>query len=157
MFRPGKFGIPELVGAMVYTRPTSPTAAAKYHPSNPDKCLELRRLCCIDDTPRNAESFFIGRTLKWLRKNTEIEFIISYADPEFGHAGTIYKASNFKLYGMTNESSQLEVDGRRYHTRTLSKFDRPYGRKIHDRYVNGDPGIKLIKTKPKYIYVYSLV
>ena len=28
--------------------------AKKYHPDEPMKCWELRRLCCIDETPTNT-------------------------------------------------------------------------------------------------------
>ena len=53
--------------------------------------MELRRLCCIDETPKNTESYFIGRTLRWLRKNTGYKVVVSYADTHHGHEGTIYK------------------------------------------------------------------
>ena len=156
LFRKGQFDIPELVGACVYTRPAGAKAAKKYYPADPDKCLELRRLCCIDDTPKNTESFFIGYTLRWLRKNTEYKFIISYADAEQGHEGTIYKASNFKHVGMTQPGSRLLVDGKEFHIRTLSMVDRPYGREIKARWESNDPNIKIIKTKPKHIYTFEL-
>ena len=67
LFRPGNFNIPEMVGICVYTRPAGPSAAQKYYPENPDAVLELRRLCLIDDTPKNAESFFVSRTIKYLK------------------------------------------------------------------------------------------
>ena len=42
----------ELIGAMIYGGPAMNNQAAKYNKENPDKVLELRRLCCIDDTPK---------------------------------------------------------------------------------------------------------
>ncbi len=39
----------------------------------------------------------VAGTIKWLKKNTDWEFIISYADEEQGHTGVIYKACNFNL------------------------------------------------------------
>jgi hypothetical protein len=155
LFREGTF-LPEMVGVCVYTRPAGPTAAQKYYPEAPDKCLELRRLCLIDDTPRNAESFFVSRTLKWLRKNSDWKFVVSYADPEQGHRGTIYKAANFKYEGVTGPGSSLLVDGKPFHIRTLTMLDRPYGVEINERYKAGDPGIQIVKTKPKHIYTYKL-
>ncbi len=155
LFRDGVF-LPELIGVCVYTRPAGPTAAQKYYPQDPDKCLELRRLCLVDDTPKNAESFFVSRTLKWLRKNTAWKFVVSYADPEQGHQGTIYKASNFKYEGETAPGSSLVVDGKPFHIRTLTMLDRPYGIEINQRYKDGDPNVQIIKTKPKHIYTYQL-
>lgn len=155
LFRDGVF-LPELVGVCVYTRPAGPSAAQKYYPQDPDKCLELRRLCLIDDTPKNAESFFVSRTLKWLRKNTDWKFVVSYADPEQGHEGTIYKAANFKYEGVTAPGQSLLVDGEPFHIRTLTMMDRPYGVEINERYKAGDAGIQIVKTKPKHIYTYQL-
>lgn len=155
LFREGVF-LPELVGVCIYTRPAGPSAAQKYYPQDPDKCLELRRLCLIDDTPKNAESFFVSRTLKWLRKNTDWKFVVSYADPEQGHVGTIYKASNFKYEGVTAAGSSLMVDGKPFHIRTLTMLDRPYGREINERYKAGDPNVQIVKTLPKHIYTYQL-
>jgi hypothetical protein len=155
LFRDGAF-LPELVGVCIYTRPAGPTAAQKYYPQDPDKCLELRRLCLVDDTPKNAESFFVSRTLKWLRKNTEWKFVVSYADPEQGHKGVIYRAANFKYEGTTSPGQSLLVDGKPFHIRTLTMTDRPYGVEINQRYKAGDPGIEIVKTEAKHIYTYSL-
>jgi hypothetical protein len=155
LFREGVF-LPELVGVCVYTRHAGASAAQKYYPADPDKCLELRRLCLIDDTPKNAESFFVGRTLKWLRKNSEWKFVVSYADEQQGHKGIIYKAANFKYEGMTAPGTTLMVDGKSFHVRTLTMVDRPYGVEINNRYKRGDPGVQVIKTKPKHIYTYAL-
>ena len=156
MWREGDWGMPELVGVCVYTRPAGAAAAQKYYPEEPDKCLELRRLCLIDDTPKNAESYFVSRTIKWLKRNTEWKFIVSYADPEQGHEGVIYRAANFKYEGVTGEGSQLEVDGQKFHIRTLTMLDRPYGVEINRRYKEGDENVKIVKTKPKHIFTYKL-
>jgi hypothetical protein len=156
LFKNGKFDIPEMIGVCIYTRPAGPSAGQTYYPEAPDKVLELRRLCLIDDTPKNAESFFVGRTLRWLRQNTAWEFVISYADEEQGHKGVIYKASNFKSLGKTSPGKKLEVDGKSFHIRTLSMLDRPYGVEINRRYKAKDEGVKVIETLPKNIYTYPL-
>jgi hypothetical protein len=154
LFREGEF-FPQLVGAALYGLPAMTNQASAWNPSNPSVVLELRRLCCIDDTPKNAESFFISRTLKWLRKHTDTELIISYADTNHGHDGTIYKASNFKYEGITASGVVLMVDGKQYHDRTL-RNPKPYAKKIRERYEAGDAGIKLVPQKPKNIYTYRL-
>lgn len=156
LWRPGDFGIPDLIGVCIYTRPAGPTASKSYWPNAPDRVLELRRLCLIDDTPKNAESYFIAHTIRWLKKNTEWEYIISYADGEQGHTGVIYRASNFNYLGKTGAGRTLEVDGKRFHIRTLSMMDRPYGREINKRYNEGDNNVKIIETLPKHIYTYQL-
>ena len=111
LFREGNFGIPTMIGAMLYAMPSMPATAAKYNPINPSKCMELRRLVCIDDTPKNTESYFIGKTFKWLKQNTDVEVIVSFADQHYGHSGVIYKATNFEYIGETASARILMVDG----------------------------------------------
>ena len=70
MFREGKFGFDkEMIGAAMYCYPSMPSTARKYNPINPDRCWELRRFVCIDDTPKNAESYFISQCHKWTKQN----------------------------------------------------------------------------------------
>jgi len=156
LYTQGNFGLPKMIGAMMYAMPSMPHTAAKYNPINPTRCMELRRLCCIDDTPKNTESYFIGKTLRWLKQNTDIEVIVSFADQHYGHAGTIYKASNFDYLGETAAGQVLMVDGREMHSRSLNQKNRPYGRELKRRYDEGDPNIFFKKRKPKHIYTYYL-
>ena len=154
----------KMIGTMMYAIPSMPATAARYNPDSPDRCWELRRLCCIDDTPTNTESYFIGQTLRWLRQNTDTEVIVSYADLEQGHEGVIYKASNFHLLGQSGGGSILMVDGKKYHNRSMNQKLKPYGRELKRRWENKDghnfweskQDMYFVKTKPKNIYVYYL-
>ena len=156
LYTEGNFGLPKMIGAMLYAMPSMPDTAAKYNPINPRRCMELRRLVCIDDTPKNTESYFIGKTLRWLKQNTDIEVIVSFADQHYGHSGIIYKASNFDYFGETAKARVLMVDGKEYHPRTMNQKDKPYGRAIKKRYLSGDENIFWKKRKSKHIYVYYL-
>ena len=156
LYTEGNFGLPKMIGAMLYAMPSMPDTAAKYNPINPRRCMELRRLVCIDDTPKNTESYFIGKTLRWLKQNTDVEVIVSFADQHYGHSGIIYKASNFDYFGETAKARVLMVDGKEYHPRTMNQKDKPYGRAIKKRYLSGDENIFWKKRKSKHIYVYYL-
>ena len=156
LFREGNFGIPKMIGAMMYAHPSMPATAAKYNPINPDKCLELRRLVCIDDTPKNTESYFMGHSFKLLKRDTDMEVIVSFADQHHGHTGVIYKATNFDYLGETGKGRILMVDGKEMHSRSLNQLDRPYGRELNRRYKAGDENIFWKNTEPKHIYVYYL-
>lgn len=115
----GLYDDDKLIGAMMYGEPAMNNQSQKYNKENPDKVLELRRLCCIDDTPKNTESYFIGKTLKWIRSNTNYQTIISYSDLSFGHEGTIYKATNFKLVGVSPPGKIIMYGDKRYHDKTI--------------------------------------
>ena len=156
LYTEGNFGLPKMIGAMMYAIPSMPNTAKAYNPINPDRCVELRRLVCIDDTPKNAESFFIGKTIRWLKQNTDYEVIISFADKEHGHTGVIYRASNFEFIGETGAGRVLMVDGKEYHSRSLSQPIKPYSRRIRARWEAKDPDVFFRKRKSKNRYVYYL-
>lgn len=110
----GLFNNNTMIGAMIYGKMAMANQWKKYsvnNNSNQSTIIELRRLVLIDDTAKNSESFFIAKTLKWLKNNTNIEIVVSYADPNYGHVGTVYKASNFVFLGklLQEKSSCLTV------------------------------------------------
>lgn len=155
--RPEFFGIPEMVGSIIYTLPTIQGVRAKYSPDDPDKCLELSRLVCIDDTPKNAESFFISKTLLWLKRNTDTKIVVSYADPMHGHSGIVYKASNFEYCGVTEARKEYIIDGKSYHERAFCKpFVSNKFALARARYDSGDKDVYFNRLKPKHIYTYTL-
>lgn len=96
----------QVIGAMIYGKIAMANVWKKYADVELD-LIELKRLCCIDNTPKNTESFFIGKTLQWLKKNTQIKTVISYADMTYAHSGTIYKASNFIHKGFRRRTSRI--------------------------------------------------
>ena len=112
-------------------------------------------MCCIDETPKNTESYFIGKTLKWLKDNTKYRVILSFADTAQGHEGTIYKATNFIYKGITSGAKALMVDGERLHQRMLTK-KCPKGDEIRKRLKNNDKDIWTEELPPKHIFVYYL-
>jgi hypothetical protein len=66
--------------------------------------FELSRLCIHPQTQQseyNITSWFVSKAIRQLRKDTEVKAILSYADNDF-HCGTIYRACNFKYYGLTD-------------------------------------------------------
>jgi hypothetical protein len=144
-----------MIGAMVYGSLGMLGVAEKYNP-NPSKILELKRLVCIDDTPKNTESYFIGWTLRWLQRNTDLEMIISYADKTFGHEGVVYKATNFEYMGETSAGRVIMWNGRRYHGKTLrNKHNgklKPVAIELKNALDNGSA--EYVETLTKNIYIY---
>lgn len=145
-----------LIGAMIYGKLAMANAWKKYGASA-DEVLELRRLVLIDDTKRNAESFFIGKTLKWLKKNTQVKTIVSYADPNYGHAGVIYKATNFEHVGMTSPGRVILWEGKKYHDKAIRTTYKgklkPFAVRLRAALDTG--AAYYAKQLPKHIYVYT--
>lgn len=146
-----------VIGAMMYGQIAMANVWKKYVNKETD-LIELRRLCCIDDTPKNTESYFIGFTLRWLKKNTQFKKVISYADQTYNHNGTIYKASNFKHLGMTNKGKVIIFNDKLYHDKAIrTKYNgklKPYAQRLKDALNSGKAHYK--NTLGKHIYIYEL-
>lgn len=148
----------ELVGACIFGE-LSTTAWKKYGDSEKD-VLELRRLVLKDECVFNSESWFISKCLKWLKKNTEYKVVVSYADPNYGHSGIIYKASNFEYLGRTATDIVLEdtTTGKIYHSRAMrTKYKgklKPFAKRLQELDKKGLLNKK--KVSGKHIYVYKL-
>ena len=67
----GLFNNNNLIGAMIYGQIAMANVWKKYVQKE-NQLIELRRLCCIDKTLKNTESYFIGYTLRWLKKKHRI-------------------------------------------------------------------------------------
>lgn len=88
----------------------------------PSHWLELRRLACSPDAPRNTCSWFLARMAKFFRLNhPSRERLISYQDTAV-HLGTIYKASGWDPVATSKprlrdrSRSRTSVDPRMYRT-----------------------------------------
>ena len=105
----GLFYEKNLIGAMIYGSLAMANQWKKYAEEE-SKVVELKRLCCIDKTPKNTESYFIGKTLRWMKQNSDYDLVVSYADTYYGHEGTIYKASNFRHMGLTTKGKVIDYN-----------------------------------------------
>lgn len=121
-----------LVGCLVYGHPVSNatvTSIFKTIPLELDSILELTRLVILDNYGKNIESYFIGQSFKWLRDNDpKVKVLVSYADPEQGHTGLIYRATNWLYQGcganklMPDFSVKLYEGGDWIHSRTVGSM-----------------------------------
>jgi hypothetical protein len=147
-----------LKGALFFGRLAMANQWKKYT-DNPENIIELRRLCCINDTPKNTESYFIGKALRMLKKDWKSDgIVVSYADMEYGHEGTIYKASNFKCLGTIKGAKVIIHNGKRYHDKAIRTFYKgklkPYAIRLRDALATGEAYYK--ETAGKVVYIYNL-
>ncbi len=145
-----------VVGAALYGSMAMANTWKRYV-DDPSKIIELRRLCLVDHAPKNAESYFIGKTMKWLRENTSISHVISYADRTHNHEGIIYQATNFAKVGETSPGRMISHDGRLWHDKTIrTKYNgvlKPFAAKLKAALDAGEA--TYVKTLPKNIYLYE--
>jgi len=116
----------KLIGTAVYGYPVGRLSAQSISEElNPSDVLELTRLFIHDGYGKNAESFFISQSIKWLKENDKsIKALMSYADPKEGHLGGIYQATNWLYQGdkiryCDSHLFRLEEGGEWIHPRTI--------------------------------------
>lgn len=126
----------EPVAAAVFAAP-----ANRYF--NPG-AVELARLVRVPDLTVQL-SRFVAKCLRWLRRNTELRYCLSYADTTVGHAGVIYQALNFTHVARSSGNVQYRHDqtGKVVSGRS---FDQQRERS----------GWTRLRTGEKLLYVYPL-
>lgn len=150
----GLFVNDKLIGAAQVGYPVGTNAVQRYQIKK-GRILELKRLCLIDKTPKNTESWFISKILKYMKINVkDLEGVLSYADPMQGHNGIIYKASNFLYIGEQKQSNSqaIKYNKKLIHTRTAfngSLFTYKDLMKLLKK-----KKAKWVTIKPKHIYMY---
>lgn len=115
--------------------------------------LELVRVALNGQQPCTSE--VVAACLRQLHKDApEIKIVISFADKDQNHFGTIYQATNWIYigdYGVKKAQSYI-INGRKYHNKT-----------IHDKGLSKadllkiDPNMVEVSSlgKRKYIYVFD--
>lgn len=117
--------------------------------------VELTRLWCANDYPRNTESRLISQALKQLPK--EIKVVISFADESEGHCGIIYQATNWYYLGKNEGGTQLvNQDGIKKHSRLLGiyRMRHPELKDYTNQELMDLLGYKTTEAGKKYRYVY---
>lgn len=146
-----------LIGAMFYGRMAMANQYKRFSEVE-NNVIELRRLCCIDDTPKNTESYFIGRSLRLLKTDWKKGIVVSYADKEHGHSGAIYKASNFKELDPIKGAKVICFNGKTYHDKAIrTKYKgelKPFALRIKKALETGEAYYK--QTSGKHTFIYQL-
>jgi hypothetical protein len=110
------------LGACVFTNlpvPEVAKGAFGLERNEQQGLFELSRLCIEPSTQSreyNITSWFVSRAIRQFRKDTEVKAILSYADSDH-HSGTIYRACNFKYYGLTDRKKDFYYSDGTKHSR----------------------------------------
>ena len=110
------------LGACIFTGLPVPEIAVGAFGLNRNEqqgIFELSRLCIEPNTQSleyNITSWFLSRAIRQFRKDTKVKAIISYADSSY-HVGTIYRACNFKYYGLTDRKKDFYYSDGTKHSR----------------------------------------
>ena len=125
VFAHGLFRAAALVGVALWLPPTKVAAqsVARLHEHEEwRRVLSLSRLALAPSEPRNAESLFIGRSLRLVWRDSRWVSLVTYADTRREHTGVIYRATNWEPRGLTKpEPCFLDASGRQVARKSASK------------------------------------
>lgn len=124
------------VGVITYGKPASHSLCKGIAgPDEESHVIELTRLWIADITPKNAESFLIGRSLKLLPDDLDI--VVSFAEIQAGHTGVVYQATNWIYTGMSDRHVEWRVEGEESNRHSRHLFDT-YGGIVEAKKALGD-------------------
>lgn len=114
----GLFFNGDLCGIVTYgTPPSSPLKRGIAGDEYKSDVIELNRLCLINNRSNEA-SFLVGASLKMLPKG---KIVVSYADIDQDHIGTVYQAANFIYCGLSAKRTDWKVKGKEHlHGQTIA-------------------------------------
>ena len=105
----------KLQGCICYGLPACLSHIGKFNIAK-SELMELLRLWTKDNSPKNMESKAISITISILKREMpKLKVLISYADPNAGHNGTIYQASNWRYIGTSSTEGPTVIKGKKYH------------------------------------------
>lgn len=107
-----------LLGVVWWLPPTRVAAerAVRQHWQGGDwrRVLALSRLVIKQGVPKNAAGFLMAQSIRRVRKDGRFLLLLTYADSEQGHTGTVYRATNWQYDGETGAKSVwIDQHGRR--------------------------------------------
>jgi len=146
----------KLIGCLTYGFPVGRCVVKSICPSfNNDSVLELTRLWIQDGYGQNIESWFIGQSFKYIKeKHLNVKCLISYADPNVGHFGSIYQATNwlYQKSPMICQAFQVMVGNELLHSRScVARYGTTNIKKL-EGITNKKCSWKIEQKKHRYLY-----
>ena len=142
----------EWCGVIIYGFGAAPQIACPFGMER-GEVIELVRVALNGKQPCTSEC--VAASIKQLHRDApQIKLIVSYADMDQDHAGTIYQATNWIYLGVFGKMKNANyiINGKKYHNKTIT--DKHWTR---DFIAKLDPNYKelLATGKHKYIYIYD--
>lgn len=141
------------VGVVVFGVGATASLVRQYGLKPTEGC-ELVRIALRQH--KHFVSEIMAQAIKYLREsNPGLRLIVSFADPEQGHIGAIYQATNWIYTGQSQASEEFIVNGVRYHGRTL-RHGKPANMTTKEYAKKLDPNSTVIMGSSKHRYLMPL-
>lgn len=115
-----KFGVwenAEFVGAIIYGRGAAPNLLNQYGLTQMQGCELVRVAMTKHTVPVSRVLAITLRTMK--RTQPGLRLVVSFADPDEGHVGGIYKASGWVYTGRMRPAKYFRILGKIVHPRSV--------------------------------------
>lgn len=89
------------MGMCWWLPPTRSAAEASWE-GDWQSVLSLSRMVILPDVPKNAASFLLTRSTRFIGADGRFRCLVTYADTWRGHTGHIYKVSGWEEMGLTS-------------------------------------------------------
>lgn len=86
---------------VVWWLPPTRVACESVNKEQWKQVLSLTRMVITPDTPKNACTFLLGKSVKLIEKDGRFFTLVTYADEAQEHTGGVYRAANWKYVGRT--------------------------------------------------------
>lgn len=120
----GVFLNKDLVGVITLGFGTQPKGTQRQLGITDFNYLEIGRMAMTEEMPHNSESQMLSKLTKWVRANTEVDFIYTMADGSMGKVGYCYQAANYIYLGDYYTQVIVDAFGNKHHPK--SEAVRPF-------------------------------
>lgn len=137
-------------GVILYSYGSNPQVGKQFGLFS-GEVLELIRVALNGRQSHTSKAVSIS--LRMLHRDApHVKMVISFADQEQGHMGTIYQASNWMYVGSVKGSRAYIVNGTRMHYKTV----RQHGWKDNEAWLksNVDQSAKAVSSGDKHKYLF---
>lgn len=105
------------IGCVLFSSGANNNIAKPFYLTQHEVC-ELTRVALTKH--KSEVTKIVSIAIRMLRKKeTALKLIVSYADPEQGHDGIIYKAGNWEYLGQTSPINMTILNGKKIHNKTI--------------------------------------
>lgn len=110
----------KFIGVVIFSRGASSNLSKPYGLTQTE-CCELTRIALKNHS--TPVSKILKFAIKFLKKNSpSLKLIVSFADPNQGHHGGVYQATNWIYSGKTSSTYKyFDKNGREWHSRQVSE------------------------------------
>jgi len=141
------------VGCVLFNVSANNNIGKPYGLSMTEVCELVRVALKEHQSPVSQVVTIAVKMLK--RQSPGLRLIVSFADPEHGHAGAIYQAMNWLYTGMTTSADEYIVNGKRWHGRAL-RHEKPAHLTTKQAAAAIDPNYRTVAGSRKHRYLYPL-